>query len=51
LEPVDGGTRVTETWDISKEKSRAFIRSGGKKARRDMEATLARIEEIVTAPA
>ena len=50
LEPVDGGTRVTETWDISKEKSRAFIRSGGKKARRDMEATLARIQEIVTTP-
>jgi len=50
LEPVDGGTRVTETWDISKEKSKAFIRSGGKKARRDMEATLARIDEIVTAP-
>jgi hypothetical protein len=50
LEPVDGGTCVTETWDISKEKSRAFIRSGGKKARRDMEATLARIEEIVTTP-
>ena len=50
LEPVDGGTRVTETWDISKEKSKAFIRSGGKKARRDMEATLARIQEIVTTP-
>jgi uncharacterized protein YndB with AHSA1/START domain len=50
LEPVDGGTRVTETWDISKEKSRAFIRSGGKKARRDMEKTLERIEAIVTAP-
>jgi uncharacterized protein YndB with AHSA1/START domain len=50
LEPVDGGTRVTETWDISKEKSRAFIRPGGKKARRDMDATLARIDEIVTKP-
>ena len=49
LEPVDGGTRVTETWDISKEKSRAFIRSGCKKARRDMEKTLARIDAIVTA--
>jgi uncharacterized protein YndB with AHSA1/START domain len=51
LEPVDGGTRVTETWDISKEKSRAFIRSGGKKARRDMDATLTRLDEIVTKPA
>jgi len=51
LEPVDGGTRVTETWDISKEKSRAFIRPAGKKARADMEATLARLEAIVTKPA
>jgi uncharacterized protein YndB with AHSA1/START domain len=51
LEPVDGGTRVTETWDISKEKSRAFIRSAGKKTRRDMDATLARLDEIVTRPA
>ena len=51
LEPVDGGTRVTETWDISKEKSRAFIRSAGKKTRRDMDATLARLDEIVTKPA
>jgi uncharacterized protein YndB with AHSA1/START domain len=50
LEPVDGGTRVTETWDISKEKSRAFIRSAGKKARRDMEATLSRLDQIVTRP-
>jgi uncharacterized protein YndB with AHSA1/START domain len=50
LEPVDGGTRVTETWDISKEKSRAFIRNAGKKARRDMEATLARLDAVVTTP-
>ena len=50
LEPVDGGTRVTETWDISKEKSKGFIRSAGKKTRTNMEQTLARIEAIVTAP-
>jgi uncharacterized protein YndB with AHSA1/START domain len=51
LEPVDGGTRVTETWDISKEKSKLFVRPATKKTRADMEATLARIEEVVTKPA
>ena len=51
LEPVDGGTRVTETWDITKEKSKAFARPAAKKTRANMEQTLARLEEIVTAPA
>ena len=50
LEPVDGGTRVTETWDISKEKSKLFVRAVAKKTRANMEATLARLDEIVTAP-
>jgi uncharacterized protein YndB with AHSA1/START domain len=50
LEPVDGGTRVTETWDISGEKSKSFVRPAAKKTRANMEATLARLEEIVTAP-
>jgi len=50
LEPVDGGTRVTETWDISKEKSKVFVRPAAKKTRADMEQTLARIDAIVTAP-
>ena len=50
LEPVEGGTRVTESWDISKEKMRVFIRPAAKKARTDMEATLARIDDIVSAP-
>jgi hypothetical protein len=50
LEPVDGGTRVTETWDISKEKSKVFVRPAAKKTRANMEQTLARIEAIVTAP-
>src|SRR5262245_46447710 len=44
LEPVDGGTRVTETWDISKEKSKFFVRAAGKKTRANMDATLARID-------
>ena len=51
LEPVEGGTRVTETSDISKEKSKIFVRPAAKKTRADMEQTLARIEEIVTKPA
>jgi uncharacterized protein YndB with AHSA1/START domain len=51
LEPVDGGTRVTETWDITKEKSKAFVRPAAKKTRANMEQTLARLDEVVTAPA
>jgi len=51
LEPVDEGTRVTETWDISKEKSKVFVRAAGKKTRANMGATLARLDEIVTKPA
>jgi uncharacterized protein YndB with AHSA1/START domain len=50
LEPVDGGTRVTETWDISREKTKFAARPAGKKTRSNMEQTLARIEAIVTAP-
>ncbi|HNM98230.1 MAG TPA: dimethyladenosine transferase, partial [Marmoricola sp.] len=52
LEPVEGGTRVTESWDIREEAlpSRALVRSRmSKMTRRNMERTLARIEEIVTA--
>ena len=50
LEPVDGGTRVTETWDITKEKSKLFVRAAGKKTRANMDATLARLDELVTKP-
>jgi uncharacterized protein YndB with AHSA1/START domain len=48
LEPVDGGTRVSETWDISQEKIKAIVRPARKKTRENMEKTLARIEELVT---
>ena len=52
LEPVESGTRVRETWDISTERplSRGLIRkrlSG--LTRRNMERTLERIERVVTA--
>jgi uncharacterized protein YndB with AHSA1/START domain len=48
LEPVQGGTRVRESWDISQEKVKAFVRPARKKTVKAMEATLARIEELVT---
>lgn len=52
LEPVDGGTRVRESWDIRQESAltKPGVRRIADKTRSDMEATLARIEEIVTAP-
>jgi uncharacterized protein YndB with AHSA1/START domain len=53
LEPVDGGTLVTETWDLSREKwtSKAVVKvTMGAATRRNMERTLARIEELVTSP-
>ena len=48
LEPVDGGTRVRETWDISEEAVKAIVRPAAGKTRDSMEKTLARIEELVT---
>jgi uncharacterized protein YndB with AHSA1/START domain len=52
LEPVDGGTRVRETWDISQEVSGSkwLVGLGGahKKTRESMTKTLERIEELVT---
>jgi hypothetical protein len=49
LEPQDGGTRVRETWDITTEAAlmRPIVRAAAKTTRRNMEATLARIETLV----
>lgn len=49
LEPVDGGTLVTETWDIRAEAtpSKPFVRRMTSMTRRNMERTLARIEQAV----
>jgi uncharacterized protein YndB with AHSA1/START domain len=49
LEPVEGGTRVRETWDISQESpfTRPAVRMIAEKTRRNMAATLARIEEVL----
>ena len=51
LEPVDGGTRVRESWDITQESffTKPLVRRGGAETRKNMAATLERIEEIVTA--
>jgi uncharacterized protein YndB with AHSA1/START domain len=52
LEPVDGGTRERESWDISQEKggSKWLVGSGGarKRTRENMAKTLENIERIVT---
>jgi uncharacterized protein YndB with AHSA1/START domain len=48
LEPVDGGTRVRETWDLSQERNAWMVRAYRKQTRKNMLATLARIEALVT---
>lgn len=47
LEPVDGGTLVTETWDISQERMKAIVRPSTNRTREAMASTLARIETLV----
>ncbi len=49
LEPKDGGTLVRESWDISQERVPAMVRPMRDKTRAAMEATLERIEQVVTA--
>ncbi len=52
LEPCEGGTLVRESWDISQDHQRPLLKLGGlpDKTARSMEATLERIEALVTAP-
>jgi uncharacterized protein YndB with AHSA1/START domain len=47
LEPVEGGTCVRESWDISQEVVKAIVRPARKKTRDAMAATLERIETIL----
>ena len=49
LEPADGGTRVRESWDITRDRQRLMLRMGGLPGRtkRNMEKTLERIAELV----
>jgi uncharacterized protein YndB with AHSA1/START domain len=50
LEPTDDGTVVRESWDITHESAftKPAVRRGAGTARKDMAATLERIEEILT---
>jgi uncharacterized protein YndB with AHSA1/START domain len=49
LSPTDGGTLVRETWDISQDKQRAWLKTSGmaKQAAQGMRKTLERIAELV----
>ncbi|AEF40515.1 SRPBCC family protein [Hoyosella subflava] len=49
LERIDGGTAVTETWDLSEDKQRFFLKRSKFPAatRTNMARTLERIEEAV----
>jgi hypothetical protein len=50
LAPVDGGTRVRESWDITADHQRFLLKLGGiysSKTRRDMERTLERLSQLV----
>jgi len=51
LEPVEGGTLVRESWDISRDHQRLFLRLGSlsKQTAENMTRTLETIERIVTA--
>ena len=50
LEPVEGGALVRESWDVSTDRQGAFLKMGAlpERTRRNMEATLRRLEELVT---
>ena len=51
LEPVEGGTKVTETWDISKEALRFVLRYVAvKDTRKAMEKSLENLEALVVRP-
>jgi uncharacterized protein YndB with AHSA1/START domain len=50
LEPVDGGTLVRETWDISHEALRFVLRRvAAAKTREDMTKSLERLDQMATA--
>ena len=50
LEPVEGGTRVRESWDITHEAvfSKPVVRGARGRTREAMEKTLERLEQLVT---
>ncbi len=49
LEPVDGGTLVRETWDVSRDRLRRFLRLVfAHRFLRDMEASLRLLDDLVS---
>jgi uncharacterized protein YndB with AHSA1/START domain len=52
LEPVEGGTLVRESWDISQERpfTKPMVRRAAAVTRKNMEATLTRIDELLAVP-
>jgi hypothetical protein len=50
LEPVDGGTLVRESWDVSEDHQRSLLKRGKlpERTKDAMAKTLQRIEELVT---
>jgi hypothetical protein len=52
LRPVPGGTEVHESWDIRQESRlfRPLIRLGASTTRKNMAATLERIEQVLSTP-
>jgi uncharacterized protein YndB with AHSA1/START domain len=50
LEPADGGTLVRESWDISRERpfTKPMVRRAAEVTKKNMAATLAKIEEVLT---
>jgi hypothetical protein len=52
LEPIDGGTRVRETWDISHDALRFVLRYvAASRTRKDMSKSLERLAGLVTSQA
>jgi len=52
LEPTAGGTHVRESWDITDDHQRILLKLGNiysNKTKRDMERTLERLSDLVTA--
>jgi hypothetical protein len=52
LTPTDDGTLVRETWDISRDKQRLWLKSSGmaKQTKEGMRATLERIADLLGSP-
>ena len=52
LEPVEGGTKVRESWDVSQDHQKFMLKMGGlpKKTEANMAKTLDRIAELTETP-